>query len=268
MKSRLTPCSKLSLACLLLALAPACASGDEKPSNPVKPSSVDAGDARADAGKPKPPVVDAGPATPPGPETPTPDAGPEPADAEPPAAKPLEKAWEFTTDTETWATDYASPEEWKAPTGVNPAHDAAEGDPKAGSLKLTIPFTKTDQKVGVAVNLDPPVNLTGKTVVARVKLASGLNANPSTPGGAKLFVKSGAGDLWLYADSGWNNLATADGWIELELKADAPGGYVSTSDAGAYAASSIRQIGIEVATGGVGAGWETAVVNIDTVGWR
>jgi hypothetical protein len=166
--------------------------------------------------------------------------------------------WSFDTSTEDWVFGWSNVE------GLIDAslleHDADEGDPDPGSLIATIPFTEPSQKVTVAVNFEA-VDLSGNTVQARVKLTSGMNILPENPGGAKLYVKSGAD--YVYADSGWVNLQAA--WTTLTLSASNPGGYVDTA-AGTYDPKDIREIGIEFATGEAGE-YVTATVNVDSVGY-
>ena len=58
--------------------------------------------------------------------------------------------------------------------GMGPAltFDSTVGDP-AGSAKLVIPFNAYNQQLDTQINLSPTVDLTGKTIHAKVMLDSG-----------------------------------------------------------------------------------------------
>jgi hypothetical protein len=125
-----------------------------------------------------------------------------------------------------------------------------------GALELTIPFSASGQKLEVGLNV-PATDLSGKVLNAWVKLKAGLTSDPSNPGGAKLYVKSGP--TFAYADSGWRNLGPA--WTKLELRIDKPGGFVQPG----YSGASIRELGVELATGSNGKQYQPAGVWLDDV---
>lgn len=66
--------------------------------------------------------------------------------------------------------------------------ESADGNPAAGSLKITATYTGYRQYTDVIINLPTPVDLTGKTLHAMVKLASSTPAG--FPGGTQLHVNS------------------------------------------------------------------------------
>ncbi len=169
-----------------------------------------------------------------------------------------EFVYNFTNDLEGFDISYAEPADLEDDTTIE--HDKDEGKPKAGALGLTIPFSDIGQKLAVAVNPEEPLDFSGVTVTAWVKLASGLTADTSAPGGAKLFIKSG--EDFIYADGGWNNLSVDAEWLEISIDADNPA-FIAIEDD--YVSSDIREIGVEIATNTVPSEITEAVVFIDSI---
>ncbi|HVZ31427.1 MAG TPA: hypothetical protein VG963_03330 [Polyangiaceae bacterium] len=118
---------------------------------------------------------------------------------------------------------------------VSASFDPAVGDPDPGSAKLELQFSGPSQVAEFALN-PSSVNLTGKTITARVTMDAG------SPGGstAKLYVKTGAN--YLYADSGQVTLV-AGTWSTLTYSTPS---YIATPTTD-YDISDVREIGIEVA---------------------
>jgi len=172
--------------------------------------------------------------------------------------------WVFDTDITPWKVDYAVPSAMLQTSAI--AFDAFSGMPNLGSLQATLPFDGPLQVVHVAVGLDAPMDLRGKTLTAQVRLDSGLGPDASAPGGVKLYVKSGDG--FILADAGWVNITPEQDWVELTLPIDTPPGWIQPpSAAGSYDPADIRLIGISVETGATeSAAWSPATVHIDTVG--
>jgi len=172
-----------------------------------------------------------------------------------------EMMWTFDDGLENWNIGYTNPATMAETSTL--VFDQTVGEPDPGSLKLTIPFSGLGQVVEALVVLPMPMDLTGKTLAAKVKLDSGLSTDPATFGGVKLFVKSGSDFIW--ADGGWTDLAMANGWSQISLVLDAPIGMASGG--GIYSAADIRVIGLSFATpADVGTGLTTAIIHVDTVG--
>jgi hypothetical protein len=184
------------------------------------------------------------------------------------------EGWTFDTDMEEgpqWVASYSSPATLAAASDVS--HDATEGNPGPGSLRIVIPFAATqaggpegNQKIHVGASVgtasadETALDLTGKTVRARFKLVEGLTTDTTNPGGAKLYVKSGEDFVW--ADGGWTNIETLN-WMALTINVSSP-----LYQAPGFDPTDIREIGIEIATsGGVAAtmGLAPATVLIDSV---
>lgn len=184
------------------------------------------------------------------------------------------EGWTFETDMEEgpqWVASYSSPATLAAASDVS--HDATEGNPDPGALRIVIPFAATqtggaegNQKVHLGASVgnasadETALDLTGKTIRARFKLVEGLTTDTANPGGAKLYVKSGEEFLW--ADGGWTNIETLN-WMALTINVSSPV-YKTVG----FDPTDIREIGIEIATsGGVAAttGLAPATVLIDSV---
>jgi hypothetical protein len=164
--------------------------------------------------------------------------------------------WDFAAGLDSWALKYSEPTTLMDATVL--AADTTEGSPDAGSLRFEIPFDAASQKLQAGVNF-ATVNLTGRTISVEARLTSGLTADPSTPGGIKIYVKSGT--AYIYADSGFQNLDTALGWVIYEFAVDAP----AYKDAG-FDPSDVREVGVEIDTNGTGTPGP-AVVHVDTLAY-
>jgi hypothetical protein len=171
--------------------------------------------------------------------------------------------WHFDSGVESWRKVYAVPTSLLDRVSV--AYADGEGDPAPGALEVTIPFSTPTQKVEIAVDPIPGLDLTGKTIKARIKLVSGCSEDISNPCGVVLYVKTGSSFNYFSAPwlDGVNDLDVARDWFTITLNVDAPGG--SSPDAGAHNPSQVRQIGIEVATGSGGSAYTNVVLLIDSV---
>src|SRR4029077_16170914 len=129
----------------------------------------------------------------------------------------------FDTDAQGWAfSDFNDPASGITnlavvpPPGGSPptlVWTGADGDPAPGALRLTVGFTAFDQSVDAQVNLPPPgADLAGKTLHARVRLASG-----SRPQGAIQFHAS-TGPSFIYGSTFFNAGILASGqWVPIDL---------------------------------------------------
>jgi hypothetical protein len=168
------------------------------------------------------------------------------------------KYWNFDKATESWHVSYGNPNPVLMNTHLT--YDAGVGSPKAGAIRLVIPFSLTGQKVAVAVTPVSPLNLTARKITAQVKLDVGL-AGGKAKVVAKLYVKSG--DALVSADGGATTLMVNANWISIPLTVSTPEGV--TSD-GSYDPADIREIGIEISTEGDGV-FAPVNLHIDTVGY-
>ena len=109
-----------------------------------------------------------------------------------------------------------------------------DGDPIAGALKLTVAFTAIDQYAAAHVDFAKPgLNLSGKTLHARVRLVSGTFAS----GGLQLYVCTGPS--YICGESLIVNSAslTPGEWVSLTLD-------LSTVTVVGFDASGIMEIGV------------------------
>lgn len=187
--------------------------------------------------------------------------------------------WDFSDGPQNWAfnfADRAASDDLGANTTVewDTEDDATPGSDTPGSLLVTIPFTESDERVGIAVNIGlaidemgEAVDMTGKMLHAKVKLVEGFGTNPDVPGGAKFYVKTGPD--YALANHGWTNMDLVGQWVSLTLDVSNPGGYVdpvSDSKPNPYTADDVREVGVEFAASDAAGGtWTTAVVRIDDV---
>ncbi len=169
----------------------------------------------------------------------------------------------FDADEEGWAVlegDGASmPASLQTDTTVE--FSDAEGNPAPGSLKVTVPFTGAEEQVSIALNVPDGEtwDYTGKKLSFKVMLESGLTEDTMNPGGVRAFAKGGPD--WTWAAGTWNNAGAEEigKWLTPTIDFTNP----SESNEG-YLSTDVRQIGIQINTGGLGETYTTAVVYIDT----
>jgi len=148
------------------------------------------------------------------------------------------------------------------PTGATPVldFDGASGDPAPGALRMTAPFTAVDQSVDAIVGVAPPgLDLTGKTLHARVRLASGS----FSLGGVQFHASSGP--PFVFAGTFVNPDQLPVGvWVPIDLDL----GEAAATTPG-FDPSQIVQIGVGVLSGFSSNGdvfqGGDAVFEIDTV---
>jgi hypothetical protein len=139
----------------------------------------------------------------------------------------------------------------------------ASGDPAPGALTLDVPFDAASQNVAVSFAFATPLDLTGKTVTARVRLVSGMTQDGENPGGIMLFVKGGAD--WKLAQSAWHNAGVADvgAWATLTLSPSTPGADDYFEEG--FSVTDVKMVGVTAATGGTGTLYEAATIEIDSI---
>jgi hypothetical protein len=128
--------------------------------------------------------------------------------------------------------------------GTGPAltFDSTAGDPANGSAKLVIPFNSYNQQLDTQINLSPTVDLTGKTLHAKVRLDSGT----FTAGYINLHVS--APDYSHYAQASTGSISasglTAGQWVDLSIVLSS-----ITSPSG-FDPSKVLQVGVQFGTSG------------------
>ena len=154
-------------------------------------------------------------------------------------------AWYFDTSTEGFTlSQFGLPGNlFDADASAPPtlAWDGTAGNPTLGSLGLTGTFTDYDQSLFTTIALNPPVNGTGKTIHAWVKLDAGSFPN----GGVQLQASSAAGGS-VY---GTLTTLTAGTWVDVTLDLGAAQTATPTFDP-----SQLTQIGVQFWTGDPPAG--------------
>jgi hypothetical protein len=155
-------------------------------------------------------------------------------------------AWYFDTSTEGFVlSPFGLPGNlFDADASAPPtlAWDGTAGKPSLGSLGLTGTFTDYDQALFTTISLNPPVNGTGKTIHAWVKLDAGTF--PSG-GGVQIQASSAAGGS-VY---GTLTTLTAGTWVDVTLDLGAAQTATPTFDP-----SQLTQIGVQFWTGDPPAG--------------
>lgn len=180
----------------------------------------------------------------------------------------ITKTYGFDAGLEGWSVLFANAAEGITPLDkgeVTLEWSATEGE-TGGAIKATIPYNSKSQYVSFGVGLATPVDLTGKTLRARIKVVSGLGdfadaANP--PGGSKIYAKSTPG--YVYANGSYTNLAMLNSWITLTFNVARPDFIDEANLEGVWDTTSISEIGIQIDTGSTALAPAPAVVLIDTV---
>jgi hypothetical protein len=191
---------------------------------------------------------------------------------DPPASPPLppttgpDLAYTFDHGTQGWAFNTFDDPNMQnlavhPPAGGPPTlvWTGADGNPDPGALQVTVGFTALDQYVDASVDLGQPgINLSGKTLHARVRLLSG-----SLPQGALQFHASTGpsfnfGSVFFNADA-----LSGGGWVPFDLDLGA------VTSAG-YDPSHVVQIGVQFFSGFSSSGQTfqpigPVVLEIDTV---
>jgi hypothetical protein len=165
--------------------------------------------------------------------------------------------YSFDTGIQPWTFYMSSPTRLGDKTHVS--FDAHSGEGSSGALKVEAPFDAPNQKVEFQDTQATPLRLDGRTIHARVRLASGLSDDASHPGAIKLFAKSGAN--FDYASGVWTNLH-GSGWVDVTLIADQPD-FVQ----GTFSSGEVRQVGFELRTFSETQRPAPATIFVDSIGY-
>jgi len=181
-----------------------------------------------------------------------------------------ELAFGFDEDVEDWDVLYSSSGADAALIDIGEvevewAEDA--GDP-GGALRVSIPYESASQYVGfgVAFAESSTLDLTGRTIVAQVKIESGVGEVQdleSAPANAKVYAKSG--ETYVYANGIIENLSGDGDWVEVSLELGDPT-FVDEMN-GTFDPSDIREIGIQFDTNGESSTAQPGVLLIDNVAY-
>lgn len=149
----------------------------------------------------------------------------------------------FDISTEGFAFDlYNDPTNLAANPGpVAPAltWDPNEGAPTPGALRATVPFSDYFQSVFIRRATPNLQNWTGRTLRARVRLASGFNPDPAFPSGAQIYVQTTPS---YFFDGAFFELALTTEWQEIAFAVD-------SADEPLFDAQQVISYGIELTTG-------------------
>jgi hypothetical protein len=188
-------------------------------------------------------------------------------------AKPIIKTYGFDLDggPSGWTITDSTSAADKMPvpkSDVTPSLNTTDGQPTPGSLQLNIPYTTGGQYVSAGVLLNPGIDLTGRIITARVKIVSGLETPTdlmNAPAGAKIYVKSTM--AYIYESGAPMNLTSIGVWTPISFDYTHPGYLDPTIDAASFNPADIREIGIQIDSGGPALAAQAAVVLIDTVAY-
>jgi hypothetical protein len=111
--------------------------------------------------------------------------------------------------------------------------DGSVGCPDPGALRASVTFTASDQQAQVAIGALPDLDLRGTILSARVEVISG------SPGGTRMFIKSGPNDIYADADPVYPHVG--GGWTRLVMNPDAPV-YMGPG----FSAMGVRELGVMV----------------------
>jgi hypothetical protein len=123
-------------------------------------------------------------------------------------------------------------------------HDDTDGDPAAtapGCLKLTTTFTGYNQYVDIKIGINPMLDLSGKTLTAKVQLASATGG--TFPGGA--ILEADTTPSYSYGGSGGLPLTTSGTWKTLQLALDT----VTPLTGQTYDPKMVIQVGVQFYSG-------------------
>jgi hypothetical protein len=149
----------------------------------------------------------------------------------------------FDSTTEGFAFDlYNQPANLAVnhgPLAPNLTWAGSEGSPAQGALGVFVPFTDYFQAVFVVRWAMPTLDWTGRTLRARVRVASGFNPDPAFPSAAQIYVQTTAS---YFFDGAYFNLAPIDGWQEIAFALD-------SADEPGFDARQVVSYGIQLTSG-------------------
>jgi hypothetical protein len=152
-------------------------------------------------------------------------------------------------------------------TEVEVAWSEDGGDP-GGAFSASIPFEAASQYVGFGVSFSETtaLDLTGRIVVAQVKIESGIGEAAdleNAPANAKIYAKSGA--TYVYANGLIENVAGDGEWTVVRFD---PADLAFVDEAnGTFDPSDIRELGIQIDTNSQSSTAQPGVVLFDNIAY-
>jgi hypothetical protein len=127
---------------------------------------------------------------------------------------------------------------------------------------LTAAFSGPSQEIGLArILAGHALDLKGKTLTAKIRLASGLSTDTANLGTAKIYVATG--DQYVCGIGVPTSLTPGGDWVTLSLSGDSPN-YTCSSTSGSYDASQVNELGIIIDTGTVGS-YTAGTLYVDSI---
>jgi hypothetical protein len=168
-----------------------------------------------------------------------------------PGNVPAVPPWSFDCSTEGFSITYMTHGSLEPSFGWS-----------AGAVVLSAAFNGPGQEIGVGHAIgNAGLNLSGKTLTAKVRLDSGLSADPSHRGTAKLYVATGP--RYLCGIGSPVQLAPNMDFVTLTINVNSPD-YTCTAAGVTYDSSQVMELGIIVSSG-VGGTYEPATLTLDEV---
>jgi len=136
-----------------------------------------------------------------------------------------------------------------------------------GVASFSIPFDTTTQSFQWNFYLNPqPQDLTGATLVARIRVVSGLTSNPDIPGIVQLFAHDGSSTGYAWT-ANFTNLIGND-WQEYEFDLDYVNSNSPNYDPSVVNAVALQFLPNQYANGITDADVANAIIEVDWVGIR
>ena len=158
-----------------------------------------------------------------------------------PAAPAVNYTFDTSTEDFSIGGSVPTPDGGTAPAVT---WDSLVGNPSPGSLKEVVEFRGYNENWSVSVNPQPFVNLTGKTLHAKIMMDTG-GALPAgtTSNYIQLHASSGSGFVYANSGTGASFTSTSAGtWIDLTFDLANP----QAGTSAAFDPSQISQIGVQV----------------------
>jgi hypothetical protein len=189
----------------------------------------------------------------------------------PDTATPL---MEFYNDIEGWSVT-SSEFDIGGSTLVDPSAIelywiSADGWPNFGVMVASIPYSMPSQRVGLGANLGRPTDLSDAVLTLCVRVVEGFGDSTdlmTSPGGAKLYAKSGAGSC--YANGQYHYIGDAANprgrWMKLQFNLARPPDYEDPNCVEPFDPTDVREIGVELDTSPTTRTAQPAAFMIDTL---
>jgi hypothetical protein len=166
--------------------------------------------------------------------------------------------WNFDCGTDGYGVTYVS----SASLAPSVTWDGIAGSPDPGSLVVAAAFSSAGQEMGLArVIGGTGIDLSGKTLTARIRLDTGLSTDAANLASARLYVVTSS--QWLCGIGQAVKLSPGGDWVTLTLPVDSPN-YTCTSSTGAYDATQVMELGVDINTGARGT-YTAGTLHVDSI---